>query len=549
MILGIASLVLAFWCGFVAGLPAIAFGFAAKRDIALSGGAERGRGLAIAGIVTGIIGTIVSVLFMVSVGTGFWSPHDARSTRPWDPPTASTTVDQEALKPFYTQRLEWSDCDSGKCARVRVPVDYAEPDGETMTLAVQVVPSIGAGGRSLFINPGGPGASGVAFAGYFATKISPEVRKRYDLVNVDPRGVGDSSPIDCLSDRAFAAWAASDPDPDTPDEVANLRAENRRFGEGCEKRSGAVAAHVSTEEVARDFDILRALFGHERLDWFGFSYGTQIGATYATLFPNRVGRMVLDGAVDPSLNTLDASLAQAEGFQLALSEYVRSCTDGRWCPLGKSHDKAVRRIVRLLEGIDKYPLRTDDGNRRLTEGLAFYGIAKPLYSEATWPTLTQALDAALQGDGSVLLRLADSYFRDANGESFHAISCLDQRDKPTLADIEAAVPRFRKASPVFGPALAWGALGCSDWPIEAKHPQVDIDSRTKAPILIIGATGDPATPYESAEALAKQLPTSVLLTREGGGHTSYASGNACVDDTVDAYLNAGRLPAKGTVCR
>jgi pimeloyl-ACP methyl ester carboxylesterase len=549
LVLGIGSLVLAFCCGFLIGIPAVALGYSAKRDVALSGGAERGRGLAIGGIVTGIIGTVVSALFAGLMGLGMWSDHESASPPPWTPPKAAPTVDTAALKPFYSQTLRWSDCDGGKCARVTVPVDYANPGGETMSIAVKVIPSIGRGGRSLFINPGGPGASGVDFANYLATKISPEVRKRYDLVNVDPRGVGKSTPVDCMSDAEFAAWAAGDPDPDTPEEVKEMRAANRAFGEGCQKRSGAVAAHISTEEVARDFDVLRSLFGREKLDWFGFSYGTQIGATYATLFPHRVGRMVLDGAVDPSLDAIDSSLAQAEGFQRALVAYVRDCTKGLWCPLGRNSRKALQRIAALMQRMDQHPLPTDDRHRKLTEGLAFYGIAKPLYSEATWSTLTQAFDAAFQGDGGVLLRLADGYFRDANGEAFHAVSCLDQRDRPTLADVEAVQGEFAEASPVFGRALAWGALGCSDWPIKATHPQAEIDSRTKAPILIVGATGDPATPYESAKALAKQLRSSVLLTRVGDGHTSYAGGDACIDDAVDAYLISGKVPAKGTICR
>jgi pimeloyl-ACP methyl ester carboxylesterase len=505
--------------------------------------------LAIGGIVTGLIGTLASALFAALVGIGLWADQEDQSVPDWTPPQAAPSVDTEALKPFYEQKLRWSDCDGGKCARVTVPVDYENPGGETMSIAVKVIPSIGGGGRSLFINPGGPGASAIDFANYLATKISPEVRKHYDLVNVDPRGVGRSTPVDCLSDAEFAKWAAGDPDPDTPQEVEDFRADTRRFGEGCKKRSGAISAHISTEEVARDFDVMRSLFGREKLDWFGFSYGTQIGATYATLFPKRVGRMVLDGAVDPSLNTIDASLTQAEGFQRALVAYVRDCTKGMWCPLGRDDRKALQRIAGLMQRIDQHPLRTDDGNRQLTEGLAFYGIAKPLYSEATWSTLTQAFDAAFQGDGGVLLRLADGYFRDANGEAFHAVSCLDEREHPTLAEVQAAEPRFEKASPVFGRALAWGALGCTDWPIKATHPQRDIDSRTTAPILIIGATGDPATPYESAKALAKQLKTSVLLTRVGDGHTSYAGGDDCIDAVVDAYLISGTVPRKGTVCR
>ena len=547
--LGLGSLVLAFFGGFLLGIPAMAAGYAARRDIGLSGGAEGGRGRAAAGIITGLIGTVVSALFAVSVAIGMWSGHAGSSERPWKPPSAVTADDVSALKPFYSQALIWTDCGIGKCTRAKVPIDYANPRGKTLQLAVKVIPALGSGKRSLFLNPGGPGASGLRYADYLAGKISPKVREHYDLINVDPRGVGDSTPVDCVSDAAFATFAASDPDPDTPAEIMAFREEHRELGEGCQRRSGAVAAHVSTEEVARDFDVLRALLGQRKFDWFGFSYGTAIGATYATLFPQRVGRMVLDGPVDPSEGVIDAGMSQAVGFQRALRAYVKDCT-GRWrCPLGRNETKAMRRIVDLLERLDRHPLRTDNPDRMLTQGLAFYGIAKPLYSKSTWISLSNAFDAALQGDGSVLARLADAYFQEANGEAFLVVSCLDARDQPTVADVEAAEPRFVRASPVFGRALAWGSLGCSDWPIEATHPQIDIDAKTSAPILIVATTGDPATPYESAKALAKQLPSSVLLTHVGDGHTAYASGDGCIDNFVDDYLDSGKLPAKGTVCK
>jgi pimeloyl-ACP methyl ester carboxylesterase len=547
--LGVGSLVLSFFGGFILGIPAILAGYAAKRDINLSGGAEAGRGRATAGILTGLVGTLVSAVLVVTFATGLWTDRPGASGRNWKPPKAVPTVEASALKRFYTQSLEWEDCGKGKCTNVTVPVDYAAPDGQTMRIAVKVVPAIGDGGRSLFLNPGGPGASGIRFADYLAGKISPDVREHYDLINVDPRGVGESTPVDCVSDDAFSLFAASDPDPDTPAEIKSFRERYRDLGAGCARRSGAVAAHVSTEEVARDFDVLRALLGHDKLDWFGFSYGTAIGATYATLFPERVGRMVLDGPVDPSQGVIDAGLAQAIGFQRALKAYVKDCT-GRWrCPLGRNEAKAMQSIADLLQRLDRHPLRTDDPDRKLTEGLAFYGIAKPLYSESTWISLSNAFDAALQGDGSVLARLADAYFQEANGEAFLAVSCLDARDKPTVADVEAVEDRFVRASPVFGRALAWGSLGCSDWPIKSEHPQIDIDTTTTAPILVIGTTGDPATPYESAKALTRQLPSSVLLTRVGDGHTAYASGVECIDKIVDRYLVSGEQPAKGITCR
>ena len=230
--LGIGSLVLAFFGGFLLGIPAMAAGYAARRDINLSGGAEGGRGRAAAGIVTGLIGTVVSALFAVSVAIGMWSDHVGSPERAWKPPTAVPTVDASELKPFYTQSLLWTDCGIGKCTRVKVPIDYANPDGKTLQVAVKVVPALGPGGRRLFLNPGGPGASGIRFADYLAGKISPKVREHYDLVNVDPRGVGESTPVDCVSESAFAAFAASDPDPDTPAEIKAFREEHRTVGRG-----------------------------------------------------------------------------------------------------------------------------------------------------------------------------------------------------------------------------------------------------------------------------------------------------------------------------
>lgn len=549
LILGLGSLVLAWGIGFLIGIPAILFGQAAKRDIHLSGGAERGRGMATTGIVTGIIGTLVSVTVAVWAGSGLWAEWKEQPQRKWVAPSAAPTPDAGGLKAFYAQKLTWTDCGQGKCTEVKVPVDYDDPTGPTVLIAAKVIPATGAGGRSLFLNPGGPGASSIDFAEYLAGRFSADVRRKYDLVNVDPRGVGESSPIDCASKAQFLAWAASDPDPDTPAEVEEFREAHRAFGEGCEQRSGALAAHVSTEEVVRDFDVVRALLGQQKFDWFGFSYGTAIGATYATLFPDRVGRMVLDGPFDPTESVLDGARSQAVGFNRALSAYIKDCTSRFRCPLGRDPDKAMRRIANLFASLDKHPLRTDDPNRTLTQGYAFYGIAEPLYSKSTWISLTNAFDAAFQGDGSVLARLADSYFEQVNGEAFVAISCLDVRDHPTIADVEEAEDDFVKVSPVFGRGLAWGALFCTDWPIKAEHPQVPITSGTKAPIVVVGTTGDPATPFESAKTLTKKLGTGVLLTRVGDGHTAYGSGNSCIDDAVDRYLVTGKPPAEGTVCR
>ena len=461
----------------------------------------------------------------------------------------------DGLEDFYSQKLSWDDCDEARCATVEVPIDYEDPDGDTLELEVKVIPAKGNGGRSLFINPGGPGGEAHGFADYMESQFGDKVLDNYDIVAVDPRGVGKSTPVDCLSDSELDAYAASEPSPDDKGEVKEYRATTVEFGEGCEQRSGALAAHISTEEAARDFDVVRALLGSKTFDWFGASYGTELGATYATLFPETVGRMVLDGAVDPTLSSEESAFGQTTGFQRALDAYIDDCVEQADCPLGRDPDAAERQLVDFVADRDADPMDTGE-ERKLTEGLAFYGIAVTLYNEGSWPTLSQALNAAFGGDGSVLLYLADQYFRrkadgtytENLGEANPAINCLDADEGSSLEQVEASLARFEKASPVFGRMLAWGALSCTDWPIDATHPQQPVDATGSDPIVVIGTTRDPATPYEWAEALSDQLKTGVLVTREGDGHTAYTSGNACIKRLVDAYLVDGKVPKDGVTC-
>lgn len=475
-------------------------------------------------------------------------------------PTPAAQGAPAGLERFYTQQLDWEDCGDDRCAWVEVPVDYEEPDGETTRLRMRRIEATGDGGRVLFVNPGGPGGSAVDFAGSMTSLLPEDVRDVYDIVGVDPRGVGESEPIDCLDDAAFDAYLSggSDPDPDDAEEVERLREETRTFGAGCRERSGALAEHVSTAEAARDMDVTRALLGQSELDWFGASYGTQLGATYATLFPENVGRMVLDGAVDPALDGVESSLGQARGFQLALEAYIDSCVELASCPLGQDADAALDRMTDLLDSIEAEPLPTDQDGRELTAGLAFYGVAVTLYDQATWTILTQALGPAIEGDGSVLLRLSDLYFtrqpdgsyQDNIGEVISVVSCLDQSERLTLEETVDLLPEFEDASPVFGRPLGWGSIGCTDIGLEATNPQVEIDAAGAPPIVVIGTTRDPATPYENAGRLADQLgeDVGVLLTREGDGHTAYSSGNRCIAEAVDTFLLDGTPPEDGLTC-
>ena len=505
---------------------------------------------------TTILASLLAVVLIAAIAFAAVTNSDDKADSE-QPAPASAGV-PSGLEDFYTQKLSWRDCGDDRCTTVEVPIDYEKPEGETLELEVKVIPSEGDGGRSLFVNPGGPGAEAQGFASTMKARLGSDVLDKYDVVGVDPRGVGKSAPIDCLSDRELDAYAASEPDPENAAEIEEYRASAVDFGNGCEEKSGALASHISTEEAARDFDVVRALLGAKTLDWFGASYGTELGATYATLFPKTVGRMVLDGAVDPTLTAEESAFGQTTGFQRALDAYIDDCVRREDCPLGRDADAAERQLADFVDARDANPMATGQ-QRQLTQGITFYGIAVTLYDKQTWPILTQALTAAFNGDGGVLLRLSDAYFRrqpdgsySANlGEANPAINCLDSADddeESTLEEVQDSLPRFAKASPVFGRALAWGALSCTDWPIKSTHPQVDVDATGSKPIVVLGTTRDPATPYEWAKALTDELGTAVLVSRQGDGHTAYTSGNKCIKNLVDDYLIDGKVPKDGTTC-
>lgn len=499
---------------------------------------------------------IAAVVLAVVAAAGVvgWRAIDSQQ---WEAPRATGEAVDVPLARFYEQKVEWTDCGSAECARVTVPVDYTDPTGETLTLAVKVHPAAGGNAkRSIFVNPGGPGGSALDYADSMVRQFGSSVTDMYDIVGVDPRGVGESTPLKCMSGSEFDAFTQVDPSPDDETEVTALRQSLTDLGQACQDESGALAAHVSTEEAARDMDVVRTLLGRTTFDWFGASYGTQLGATYANLFPDRVGRMVLDGAVDPLEDSTAAALGQTTGFQRAFDAYAADCIEQGDCPLGGSVTEARDRASGLLDTLDTQPLPTR-GDRVLTEGQAFYGIALPLYSEQNWPVLTQAFTQALESsDGTTLLALSDAYFTrqadgtyaDNIGQVIYAVSCMDSSDSQGVDAVRDVLPEFEKVSPVFGRALGWGALGCGDWPIKATTPQGPVTAEGAAPIVVIGTTRDPATPYESAVKLAEQLSSGVLLTREGDGHTAYNSGNQCITQAVDTYLVEGTVPKDGTTC-
>ena len=494
---------------------------------------------------------------------GFQSDESAPSPRPTPspttpPPASVTQPPAPALADFYSQRIDWEPCETNAdqdCGTLTVPVDYADPGGETLELSLLRVPASGARVGSMVVNPGGPGARGTSYAAAAGQVFREPLLESFDIVGFDPRGVGRSDPVDCLTDAELDDYLAGDPTPDTTAEVADYKAAVLSFGDRCVAASGPIVGHVTTIEAARDMDVLRAALGEETLTYFGASYGTKLGATYAELFPEQVGRFVLDGAVDVSLDPRSLALDQAAGFETALRAYVQNCLDSTdSCFLGDSVDEGLDTITGLLAEIEEEPLPA--GDRELTVGNAFYGIITPLYNRDYWFLLSTALTSALEGKGTALMQLADAYasrnpdgtYADNSVEANYAISCLDDPTSVPFAKVPSLFDAFEEASPTFGRVFAWGMVGCRGVAVTSSEEPLVVRGEGAAPILVLGTTRDPATPLKWARALAGQLDSGVLVERDGDGHTAYNSGNECVDGIVEDYLVDGDVPPDGTTC-
>ena len=520
-------------------------------------------------VVLAMVLSALGLALALVLGGMLGGDDEAPQRQPRTGPAPSTTPSGDAteppdpaLAPFYDQSLDWQPCEGDaehECTDLQVPLDYTDPGGETIEIAVLRVPASEPGQRlgSLVVNPGGPGAPGTSYAAAGDAVFRAPLLARYDIVGFDPRGTGGSAPVDCLSDEQLTEFLAADPSPDEPAEVEALVADLETFFDGCVERSGDLAAHVSTVEAAKDMDVLRAALGESGLTYLGASYGTKLGATYAELFPDRADRLVLDGAVDVSLTSRELNLGQAAGFERALRAYVSDCVEGGDCFLGESVQEGLDRIVAFLEEVDREPIPAP-GGRELTVGSAFYGLITPLYVSDYWFLLSQALEAAFAGDGTTLMLLADTYasrtpsgnYTDNSSEAIYAINCLDDPSSTPVEEIPAQVPDFLEASPTLGEVFAWSLVCCRGLEVEP-DPSTrlgEITAEGAAPILVVGTTRDPATPYEWAQALADQLEPGVLLTREGDGHTAYNSGNACIDEAIEAFLIEGTVPDDGTTC-
>ncbi|MER7754379.1 alpha/beta hydrolase [Kitasatospora sp. NPDC097643] len=513
------------------------------------------------------------------------SPATSTAATPSATPTATPTPTPKptgeadpALKPFYGQQIAWADCPADpqaekakidisamQCGKLHVPLDYANPAADALDIALIRLPAAKPDQRvgSLMVNPGGPGESGVDMVKYGAKEFAGALHNRFDVVGFDPRGTGDSSPVVCYDDQQHDAANQLDTPLDPAAHKAERVKQSTAHAAACQAKSGKLLPFVGTRNTARDLDVLRAAVGDKKLNYLGISYGTYLGALYAEEFPKNTGRLVLDGAVDPAQDSLDHGVDQQIGFEKSFERFARDCVENHAdeCSLGKDPEKAAQKAADFLDGLYDHPMTTKDG-RKLGRDLGWTGTISMLYGDEqkSWKYLRAGLGWAMKGDkGDYLLAFADAYNgRDEKGhyspleEANGAISCADvARPAPSPERAQAAVAKLKAEAPLLAKDVTvddYSEPGCAYWPFKTQEKPHTIRAEGAAPILVVGSTGDPATPYASAESLAKGFANATLLTREGEGHGAFGKGNACIDQALEAYLTEGTMPAAGTRC-
>ncbi|MFE6963933.1 alpha/beta hydrolase [Agromyces sp. NPDC057679] len=506
----------------------------------------RGRRFAAVGVA------LAAVLALSACVPSFLEPSAPVST-----PTGEEVSAE--LEPFYTQVLEWERCGDGMgCTTAKAPLDWNDPSAGEIDLALVRHAASGEKVGSLLVNPGGPGGSGYDFVlDSLDYAVGEPLQERFDIVGFDPRGVGRSSAVACydaaeMDDYLYGIVPAERGSDEWIEAVGSAAAD---FGAACDENTGALLPNVDTESAARDMDLLRAVLGDEQLNYLGFSYGTFLGATYAELYPEKVGRLVLDGAIDPSASDFEVSKAQSVGFERALDAYLEDCLASDDCPFDGTVDASRDEIGRLLASVDQSPLRGSDG-RMVGADTLLTAIIYPLYSADSWPYLSDMLEATMLGDADPALAFADGYngrnpdgtYLDNSTEAFRAINCLDYTYQSDVAVMREKAEAIAEAAPTIGPYMGYGDLSCVNWPYQSDRERAEIHAEGAAPIMVVGTTGDPATPYEWAVALADQLESGVLVSYEGEGHTAYNKSNSCVNGAVESYLIDGTVPASDPEC-
>ena len=468
-------------------------------------------------------------------------------------PVPTGEAGPKGLSSFYKQHVAWKQCENAWCGTIKVPLDYGKPTGTTVGLSVKVRPaSSGDRTGAVFVNPGGPGGSGVTYIDAFVERADPVVARRLDVVGVDPRGVADSQPLKCLSRRKLDDFIDAPPIPRSEDDLKEGRKQRKALFDGCDKKSNAnLARHVSSAEVARDFDIVRAQIGVRKISYYGASYGSVIGMEYLDRFPKNADRFVLDGPVDLKKSPLNRAADQARGLQKQFDALIKQCVGDGACPWARSREFAIGRIGALMQQLEAQPLPVDDSDdaRELTEAQAWAAVLSGLYSPDNWDGLAAAIGRALNDDPSGLFALADRYLaRDGDGKFLTngvqvapVIRCLDDNRKVTETEVVLKQREIEADTPLFAPPVLWSSLECD----EAKGGQSGRFPRFKGAdrhVLVVGGTGDPVTPMSWAKSVAKAIPGATLLTRSGDGHTSLGQGDDCVNKAISAYLTGAPTP-------
>lgn len=468
----------------------------------------------------------------------------------------ATKTEVPALQQYYTQQVDWEKCGSTiECADIEVPLDYAAPEKDSIMLALNRRAVDGAQGN-LLVNPGGPGGSGLDMvAESVQLMLSNDLQRAYNIIGFDPRGVGQSTPVTCQTDKEIDASRQENLKAWDPADRDEVEADTEDYAKDCAENTGDLLGHVDTVSAAKDMDIIRAVLGDTQLDYLGYSYGTFLGSTYADLFPQKVGRFVLDGAMDPLATAQQLTLAQAQGFEGEIDAWLQNCLEGENCPFTGNLDEAKTQLQDFFARIEEQPLESSDG--RTVPIIDFInGFIIPLYDDMNWPYLTQGMAAAMQGDVDSILYFSDlSADRQEDGsygsnstDAFTAVNCLDRPMDASEQAMEADAKALEEASPTIGKYLAYGELTCDKWSYKATGQPESLDAPGSNQILVVGTTGDPATPYAWSQSLAEQLQNATLLTYEGHGHTAYGRSNQCITDAVDGYLIDGKVPEAGTVC-
>jgi len=473
----------------------------------------------------------------------------------------------KGLESFYSQEVSWYPCgdtggiqktdEQGKfsCATVTVPMDYNQPDGKTIQVAMKKRAADGESRGSLFINPGGPGGSGISLVEAVGKSFSKDLLAGYDVVGFDPRGVGSSTPITCQDAKPAEEASAEQPQEGSSFEnwAQGYMDEVSKFEKQCREHSElGLLDHVGTALVARDLDVLRAVSGEKTLNYLGMSYGTELGYTYAELFPHNTGRLVLDGAMDSTSTNHRLTVETAEGYEKALRRYVQACLEGKAgdnCPLTGSVEDGVQQIRDLITSANASPLTTSDPDVKIT-GAQLTGAIRRYLSGGAWPQLTAALAPAIgQNDAS---GFAEAVKQASAGVSMAAWTAVMCQDRPAQGNMDAWKAQYEETQKV-APTFAGGAsfdMTCAAWGHYSKTDPIpqDVHAKGAAPILVVGTAGDPATPYHWAQALARQLDSAQLITWDGNAHVAYMRGNKCITTAVDGFLLGGQLPQNNLVC-